>query len=59
MTKLSKNQFYCLKCKDRVSVKASNVTHKTVKNSKIKGGVLQARAVCPSCDTQMCKFVSK
>lgn len=59
MSKLSKKTFYCLRCKDRVNVKASDVTYKTIKNSKVKEGVLQARAKCPFCDTQMCKFVAK
>ena len=46
------NEFYCVKCKDRVHLQNENIICTTLKNKRpaLKGK-------CSSCKTNLCKFI--
>jgi hypothetical protein len=49
---MKKNQFYCVKCRDKVQLHDSNITCTTLKNKRPA-----LRGKCSTCKTNMCKFI--
>ena len=57
---MKENEFYCLKCKKRVSIKKNDICFKNFKNSKMVNNGKKAPALvaeCNKCETNMVKFV--
>lgn len=52
------NQFYCVKCKKKVELPASDVKIVSLKNKK-RGTVKAATGKCKRCGTKVFKFVKK
>ena len=46
------NQFYCVKCRDKVQLQDSNITCATLKNKRPA-----LRGKCSTCKTNVCKFI--
>ena len=58
MPKLNQNQFYCVKCNKRVTVKADDICVKIYKNYKMPGAKIPThKAECQTCETNMIKFI--
>lgn len=55
---MTERQFYCVKCKKRVTAKADDIEFVRYNNSKMPDGYIPAlRSECPKCDTNMTKFI--
>ena len=59
MPKLTQQQFYCVKCRKKVSSSAGDMCVQTFKNKKVKGGSPALRSVCVKCGTNLTKFIKK
>ena len=57
MPKLTLRQFYCVKCRKKVTSSADDICVKKYTNKKRKGGVHALRSQCNKCDTNLTKFV--
>ena len=49
---LTSNQFYCVKCQKKRNLVSNDICVKTLKN-----GQPALKSVCPSCDTNLTKFI--
>jgi hypothetical protein len=57
-TKLTQNQFYCVKCCKRISALTDNICVTEYKNKKATGGYTPAlRSYCITCDTPLTKWI--
>jgi len=57
---MRENEFYCLRCRKRVSVKKDDICFKNIKNSKMVNNGKKAPvlfAECQKCDAKLIKFV--
>lgn len=45
-------EFYCVKCRAKVSVDADSITKETTANKR-----KMLRSKCPECGTKVCKFI--
>lgn len=52
-------KFYCLRCRANKTLGENKYKMTRVKNKSGKLGQPCAKANCPTCDTKMCRFVSK
>ena len=57
--KLKQREFYCVKCRKRVSVPADDICVTVYKNKKVKGGVPALVGACKKCDTNVNKFIKR
>jgi len=58
MPKMNEKQFYCVKCKKRVTAKADDICVKVYKNYKMPDGkVPTLKAECQACGTNLTKFI--
>lgn len=58
-SKLKQQEFYCVKCRNRVKINADDICVTTLKNKKVKGGVPTLIGSCAKCDTDMYKFIKR
>ena len=55
-SKLTEQEFYCVKCRGRVKVRAEDMCVTVFRNKRMKGGSPALRAKCPKCGTNLTKF---
>lgn len=58
MGKLRKNEFYCVKCRDKVKVDHDDICLKKMKNKRRKNGVMYALKSECECGTSLHRFVA-
>lgn len=54
--KLRQNQFYCVGCRKRVTVKADDICTKKYRNKK-RGSVSALKGECHTCNAPLTKFI--
>ena len=58
MPKLTQKQFYCVSCRAKKTLKDDDICVKIFKNKRMYDGKVPAlRGVCPTCDTNLTKFI--
>lgn len=58
MTKLKRNQFYCVVCRKKVAVSPNTMCVKEYKNHRAKNGYTPAlKSYCNKCNTPLTKFI--
>lgn len=58
MPKLKQQQFYCVKCKAKRTVKAGDICVKVYRNKRMYDGKAPSlRSECPKCGTNLTKFI--
>ena len=55
---LKPNQFYCVKCRRRVTVEPSTMCVKVYRNRRTNASIPALRAECKHCDTKLTKFIA-
>ena len=58
MPKLSETQFYCVKCRKAVTVKADDMCVKVYRNKRA-GMTPTLKGQCVYCDTSLTKFIAR
>lgn len=56
MAKLKQNQFYCVSCQKRITIKDKDDIRIAVYPLKNRIKMPAMRSVCPECDTNLTKF---
>jgi len=55
--KMNINQFYCVKCRKRVTLKPDDIRIARFNNKKVGRKIPAMVGNCRSCDTTVCKFI--
>ena len=56
--RMTERQFYCVKCRKRVTLSTDDICFKNIKNSKMIGGNVPALVgKCRECNTNLTKFI--
>lgn len=52
------NEFYCVKCRKKVSLKPENICFQYLKNKNMKTGKMPSlKGICHKCDINLTKFI--
>ena len=54
---MNKNQFYCVKCRKRVTLNADDIRITSFNNKKVGRKIPAMVGNCRSCDTRVSKFI--